>query len=264
VPAGTLAGTAVAALVVAIARRSQSLSATGAVAALVLAIICSAAGLSWAMLLLGFFVSATLISRFRRSIKEKRTAPVVEKGGQRDAFQVLANGGLFAAAALASFAYPSPVWMCAGAGAIAASSADTWSTEIGVLSSGSPRSIIDGRIVEAGESGGVTWLGTAGGVVGALVIACITIMVGWSRAATLTALIGGFTGCLADSALGGTIQVRRWCDRCNTATERPVHACGTTTQVSGGLPWVTNDVVNALSSAAGAASGLILYLLGNR
>jgi uncharacterized protein (TIGR00297 family) len=259
-----LIGTAGATLVVIVARRSQSLSASGAIAALALAPICSAAGFSWAVLLLGFFISATLVSRFKRVKKERLIAGMVEKGGRRDAFQVLANGGLFSAAALASIIHPSPVWLCVGAGAIGACSADTWSTETGVLSPSQPRSIVDGTRVPAGESGGVTWLGTAGALMGALVIACITILIGWSRTATLTALLGGFTGSLADSALGGTIQVRHWCDRCNRATERAVHTCGTITRVTGGWRWVTNDAVNALSSAAGAASGLFLYLLGNQ
>ena len=255
-----LAGTTFAAFIVALARSRQSLSTSGAIAALALGLVCSAAGLSWAVLLVGFFVTATLVSRFRSARKESRIADVVEKGGQRDALQVLANGGIFSAAAAASILHPSAVWMSIGAGALAASSADTWSTEIGVLSSGSPRSIITGREVAAGESGGVTWLGTAGGVAGALVIAGITILIGWNGAATLTAVIGGFTGCLVDSLLGGTLQLRRWCDRCNRATERTIHVCGTTTRVAGGLPWLTNDAVNALSSASGAVLGMLWYL----
>jgi uncharacterized protein (TIGR00297 family) len=259
-----LAGTAFAALIVALARRSQSLSTSGAIAAVALGAICSAAGLSWAAVLVGFFVSATIISRFRSERKELTIADVVQKGGERDALQVLANGGIFSAAALASILHPSPVWVCVGAGAIAASSADTWSTEIGVLSSSSPRSIITGRTVAPGESGGVTWLGTAGGVAGAIVIALITIPVGWRSAATLTAVIGGFTGCLVDSILGGTLQARRWCDRCNRVTERTIHVCGTITRVAGGLPWLTNDAVNALSSASGALLGLLWYFLSNQ
>jgi uncharacterized protein (TIGR00297 family) len=263
-PARMLIGTAGAALVVIVARRSQSLSASGAIAALALAPICSAAGIGWAVLLLGFFISATLVSRYKRGKKEHLIAGMVEKGGSRDAFQVMANGGVFSAAALASIVHPSAVWMCVGAGAIGACSADTWSTETGVLSSRQPRSIIDGSRLPAGESGGVTWLGTAGAVMGALVIACITILVGWSRTATLTAVLGGFTGSLADSALGGTLQVRRWCDRCNRATERAIHTCGAVTRVTGGWRFLTNDAVNALSSVAGALLGLVLYLLGNQ
>jgi uncharacterized protein (TIGR00297 family) len=259
-PARTLIGAAFAAVIVALARMNQSLSTSGAIAALALGAICLAAGLSWATVLVGFFVAATVVSRFRSERKERRIADIVEKGGERDAFQVLANGGIFSAAALASLVHSSPVWMCVGAGAIAASSADTWSTEIGVLSKSSPRSIVTGRRMEPGESGGVTWLGTVGAVAGALVIAFITVLAGWGVAATLTAIIGGFTGCLIDSVLGGTLQARRWCDHCNRPTERTIHVCGTTTRMAGGLPWLTNDAVNALSSASGALLGFFFYL----
>jgi Predicted membrane protein len=262
-PERTLIGAVVAAAIVVVARRSQSLSASGAIAALALGALCSAAGLSWAAMLVGFFISATFVSRFKRTQKESRIADVVEKGGERDAFQVLANGGIFSAAALAYIVHPTSIWMCVGAGAIATASADTWSTEIGILSRRAPRSIIDGRTVAPGESGGVTWLGLAGGLAGAIVIACLTILTGFTRLATLTALIGGFTGCLMDSLLGGTLQSRRWCDRCNRGTERAVHVCGTITRVSGGLPWITNDTVNALSSAIGALAGLLIYV-GNQ
>jgi uncharacterized protein (TIGR00297 family) len=256
----TLIAAAVAALVVAIARRSQSLSRGGAIAALVLGVICTAAGWSWAAVLVGFFVAASVVSRFRSERKERRIADIVEKGGERDALQVLANGGIFSAAALGSLVHGSPVWVCIGAGAIAASSADTWSTEIGVLSESLPRSIVTGRTMTPGESGGVTWLGTIAGLGGALVIAIITILAGWGAVAALTAIMGGFTGCIVDSVLGGTLQARRWCDHCNRATERTIHGCGTTTRTAGGLPWLTNDSVNALSSASGALIGLLCYL----
>ncbi len=257
-------GFLVAATVVLVARRSESLSPSGGIAALVLGIVCSAAGLSWAGVLVGFFITATLVSRFRRERKESRISNVVEKGGERDALQVIANGGIFGTVAAASIIHPSAAWLCIGAGAIAASSADTWSTEIGTLSSVMPRSIITGRSVSPGQSGGVTWLGTAGGVAGAVVIAFITILVGWSKAAAVTAIIGGFTACLVDSLLGGTLQVKRWCDQCTMTTERTIHVCGTTTQPAGGFPWITNDVVNMLSSAAGALLGVFLYLLSNQ
>jgi hypothetical protein len=63
-----------------------------------------------------------------RREKERRTGGVVAKGGERDARQVLANGGLFTLAALGSLLAPSPLWEAAGAGAIAAATADTWAT----------------------------------------------------------------------------------------------------------------------------------------
>ena len=62
-----------------------------------------------------------------------RTASIVAKGGERDAMQVLANGAMFAGAAFAMVLRPDTRWIALGAGALAASAADTWATEIGTL-----------------------------------------------------------------------------------------------------------------------------------
>lgn len=230
-------------------------------AAFVLGAICSAAGWGWAALLIGFFVTGTLLSRYKADRKSLRTASIVEKGGNRDAWQVLANGGVFSAAAALSLIQPSSVWLAVGAGAIGAAAADTWATEIGVLSSATPRSIITGRPVSAGQSGGVTLGGTLAGVLGAAAMAVIVLIAGWGKSAAIAAIIGGIGGCTLDSMLGGALQVRRWCDHCNTITERGTHDCGSTTRVEAGLRWLDNDAVNALSSAFGAILGFLWILM---
>jgi Integral membrane protein DUF92. len=94
-------------------------------------------------------------------------------------------------------------------------------------------------------------------------MALIALVVGWGNSAAIGAIVGGIGGCTLDSILGGTLQTRRWCDRCNTITERLVHDCGTTTGVAGGLTWMDNDAVNAVSSAFGAFLGL-LWILASR
>jgi uncharacterized protein (TIGR00297 family) len=253
-------GGSLAAVIAVTARQRRSLSASGSYAAIVLGAICSAAGWVWAGILICFFISATMLSLYRRDEKSTRTSDIVAKGGQRDAWQVFANGGVFAAAAALSLFNSSPLWLCAGAGAIAASTADTWATEIGVLSSSTPRSILTAKPVAAGESGGVTWAGTLAGIGGALLIAFIT-MIAWSRTAGVAALAGGVGGSLVDSLLGATLQARRWCERCNRFTERIVHTCGTTTMIAGGISWLDNDAVNASSSAFGALLGITCFLL---
>ena len=252
-----IAGVLIAAAIVTVAHRRRSLSYDGAFAAFVLGAICSAAGWGWAALLIGFFVSGTLLSRYKADRKSLRTAAVVEKGGNRDAWQVLANGGVFTAAAAMSILHPSSVWMILGAGAIGAAAADTWATEIGVLAAATPRSIITGQPVATGQSGGVTVVGTIAGALGAMTMSLIALLAGWSNSAVVAAIVGGIGGCTLDSILGGTLQTRRWCERCNTVTERAVHDCGTTTQVAGGLTWLDNDAVNAISSAFGALLGFL-------
>ncbi len=245
-------GTAIAGIVIFVARRQRALSSGGAAAALVVGTICAAAGWNWAILLATFFVSSNALSRYRRAAKTELVEAVVEKGGERDMWQVLANGGVFAALAAGSLIHPSATWLPAGVGAIAAVTADTWATEIGTLSATPPKLITTGKLVAPGTSGGVTWLGTLGGLVGACCIAAVTLVGGWGDRAAIAAIAGGVGGTLADSLIGATVQRRRWCEQCDKPTERLVHSCGTTTRPSGGLAWLGNDFVNLISSLTGA------------
>ncbi|HEY9479850.1 MAG TPA: DUF92 domain-containing protein, partial [Gemmatimonadaceae bacterium] len=102
------------------AQRAGTLTGDGAAAAFVVGTLCVAAGWSWAALLLVFFVTSSALSRVRAASRARRTESVVAKGGARDALQVLANGGLYAFAALLSLLVPWTGWMPLGAGALAA------------------------------------------------------------------------------------------------------------------------------------------------
>jgi uncharacterized protein (TIGR00297 family) len=246
-----------AAIVIVAARRQRTVSPSGAAAGLVAGVICTAAGWGWALLLVTLFASANALSRYHHSTKVERMGDMVAKGGERDAWQVLANGGVFSALAVASLIHPSTIWLPMAAGAVAAATADTWATEIGTLAPRPPSLITTGQPVPTGTSGGVTWLGSVAGMAGALCIAFIALAVGWGASAALAALVGGAAGSFVDSLAGATIQRRRWCERCTKPTERLVHGCGTTTRPNGGIGWVDNDVVNAISSLTGAVVGMI-------
>lgn len=221
--------------------------------------ICAAAGRGWAFVLIAFFVSATTLSIYRQSFKKEIVGEFVEKGGERDAVQVAANGGIFALFAIASLIYPSRIWIAAAAGAIGAVTADTWATELGTLARHFPKLITTGKEVPTGTSGAVTWRGSFAGLAGAATVGVIVLAVGWGSRAALATIVGGVTGSLVDSIVGATLQRQQWCERCETTTERLVHSCGTTTQPAGGLRWVNNDMVNALSSLSGAVVGAILF-----
>jgi uncharacterized protein (TIGR00297 family) len=233
------------------------LSGSGAIAGAIIGTICVSSGWSWGALLLAFFVSGSALSSLGERAKAVRVSSVVEKRGERDAAQVLANGGIFAAAALGQLLFPSPLWFAVGAGAIAASAADTWATEVGTLSRTDPVSILTWRRVPAGVSGAVSLLGSAAGVAGAMFIAAGATLAHWPASFAAVAL-GGIAGAAADSLLGATLQARRWCDLCATTTERMVHSCGTRTRHAAGLKRVDNDVVNAVCSAVGALIALLL------
>jgi uncharacterized protein (TIGR00297 family) len=241
-----------------LARRTRSLSPGGAVTATLVGGVAIAAGWSWGALLIIYFVASTALSRVGRAEKERRTASILAKGGERDAIQVLANGAIFAGAALAMIVRPDVHWLALGAGSLAASAADTWATEVGTLRGGEPRSILTWRKVPPGTSGAVSMLGTMAAVSGAAFIGAAAIGIGWPPYIAGYVLAGGIAGSLIDSMLGATMQARRWCDACTRETERAVHDCGSATRPLRGLGWLDNDVVNFLSNAAG---GLLAALL---
>jgi uncharacterized protein (TIGR00297 family) len=218
--------------------------------------ICAAAGWGWAAMLIAFFVSANLLSRYRRALRSERIDDFVEKGNDRDAWQVAANGGVFTLCAAIFLVNASPVWIVIGAGAIAAVTADTWSTEIGTVAARPPRLITTGEVVPAGTSGGVTLTGSIAALAGCCSIAILALIFGWGNRAAIAAIAGGIAGSLVDSFTGATIQRKQWCDLCRKVTERLVHTCGTITKPHGGVRWIGNDAVNAIASVAGAIAGL--------
>jgi uncharacterized protein (TIGR00297 family) len=252
-----IAGGVIAVVVSIVARRARSLNDAGAVVAAIVGTVAIAAGWSWGLLLSSFFVTASALSRLGARRKAELVGSVTEKGGERDAIQVLSNGGLFAVSALGYLLFPSPIWYAIGIGALAASTADTWATEVGTLSAREPVSIVTGKKIAPGTSGGVTPTGSIAGAAAALFIAGVAALAHWPVPFADVAL-GGMAGAVADSLLGATIQARRWCDVCATPTERLVHSCGTATRHAGGLTGLDNDAVNAVCSAVGALVTMLL------
>ena len=252
-------GAAVATSIALAAHRARALSTSGAIAAVIIGSICSAAGASWAAMLIGFFVSSSALGRIRADVRGRRIGAIVAKGGPRDARQVLANGGVFAAAALGHLLHPSNSWLALGGGALAAAAADTWATEIGSLALRPPRDILRWRPVPPGTSGGVTLVGTIASVAGGGFVGAMAVLAGWPSVAVVATVVGGIVGAFADSILGAAVQVRRWCDRCDAATEQPVHVCGAGTRISGGIPWIDNDTVNFVSVMLGGATAVVLF-----
>jgi uncharacterized protein (TIGR00297 family) len=257
-PTRAVLGFVLAAAISLAARRTRSLSIGGAIAATLIGTVAVAAGWNWGALLILYFVSSTALSHVRRTEKARRIGAIVEKGGERDAVQVLANGALFAGAAIMMLIRPHARWIALGAGALAASAADTWATEIGTLSRRLPRSILTGRPVPTGTSGAISLAGTVAMAAGALFMGLLLVLLGWTLEIAMTVVIAGVFGAMIDTLLGATLQTRRWCAACSRETERAVHDCGIATAHKRGLGWLDNDLVNFLSAAAG---GLLAALL---
>jgi uncharacterized protein (TIGR00297 family) len=259
-PVRVLAGFLLSVVIAGVAYQTRSLSRSGAAAAIIVATLCTAAGWSWAWLLIIFFVTSTALSRLGESRKQGTLHDVADKGNARDAWQVAANGGVFAIFAVVSLGTHSTLIYAAAAGALAASTADTWATEIGALSRAMPRSILSMKVVPPGTSGGVTLMGLLASAAGAFFISITAVLLGWPRVVICAALTGGITASVIDSLLGASFQGRRWCEQCGRGTERAVHTCGTKTIHAGGKRWLDNDMVNLVSSASGALVGTICLI----
>ena len=158
-------GFAAAVMVAEAGRRAGGLTQRGALAAVLVGTAAMAAGLAWGATLVVFFVAGTALSRLGAATKAQRTRAVLGTSGARDAGQVLANGGVFAGCALVWAQLDAP-WVAAAAlGALCGAFGDTAATEIGTWLGGAPRSIVTGRRVAPGMSGGVTLAGSVAAVV---------------------------------------------------------------------------------------------------
>lgn len=240
-----------------------ALSRSGALAATVVgALVFGLGGLAWGALLVAFFTSSSLLS-FYKPARKARIVEKFEKGSRRDATQVLANGGWLTLLAVLAWWRPAPWLFPAAVGALATANADTWATELGILSPPPPRLITTGEPVPPGTSGAISRLGTMAALTGGLFIgfvATATAVAGYAGpnyhqpAAWLGFLgaVSGLAGSLFDSSLGATVQRIHYCPRCKEETERRIHRCGTATAPRRGWSWLDNDWVNFFATVVGS------------
>jgi len=256
-----------------LAYKRRSLSRSGVVGATITGTtIYGMGGWRSALTIVFFFVSSSLLSHFRTRDKEEIAADKFSKGSQRDIVQVAANGGIAALLALAYGTSKQPAVQAAletaYVGALATATADTWATELGVLSTQAPRLITSGKTTVPGTSGGVTPLGTAAAAGGSLALGLFYWLLQPQRSSLrllpLIALLSGMSGSLLDSVLGEKVQAMYYCPTCQKETERAQHSCGTPTQPLRGIPWLNNDGVNLLATAGGAIVAFLLHLLMQR
>lgn len=239
-------------------------------------------GWTWGLLLITFFVASSLLSKYKARHKES-LAEKFDKGSRRDLWQALANGGAGALLAAGYALRPHPALFCAFIGAMATVNADTWATELGVLSRKPPRLITTGKPVERGTSGGVSLSGVlatlAGGALIGLAAAIFLALETFIRQITNTSplfltsysllltpysllLIGavsGLAGSLTDSFLGATVQAIYHSSLRQKETEKAVDPDGAPNQLLRGWRWLSNDWVNFISSCFGALVGALLW-----
>eukprot|EP00984_Skeletonema_dohrnii_P005158 scaffold1815_cov147-Skeletonema_dohrnii-CCMP3373.AAC.10 len=268
--------------------KKQSLSKSGAISAFLVASFSLATSFRNGLTLLAFYWTSSKLTRVGSKIKGKLEEGHTE-GGERGASQVFAcsliavlcacvrrilvgNDGPLLSTSVGllgdqlTLAYVAFFACCAG---------DTWASELGVLSKTKPRLIIKPwKQVPPGTNGGISFVGLAASAVGGTLMGLIhgllvpggiasmlpfnlpSMLGAISSAAfkkevlilSLVGFIGGFGGSLLDSVLGATIQVTYYDD----VEEKIVKRSGPNAKRVGGLAFLSNEMVNVVSTALSA------------
>jgi uncharacterized protein (TIGR00297 family) len=217
-------------------------------------------GWAWVAELISFLILGSAATRYRYQFKLSIHA-AEEKRGARGFRNVLANGAVAAVISVLNYLHPSALLAVLFVAAISSAAADTLATEIGLLSSSKPVLINrPSSTTPPGISGGVTALGEAAALLGALIMAVLAVSMGVLPVSPLyvsIAALAGFVGCNVDSLLGSTVQCLYSCAVCNGFTEKKVH-CGQPTGRIKGLGPLGNNEVNLLSDLAAAFFAALL------
>ena len=231
-----------------IAKKFQSLSLSGALSGFLIGVLIFGSG-GWVLIspLVFFFISSSLLSFSKKKQPSKRNA-----------MQIVANGGVPAFFALCYFFFSNEYFLLGFIGALAASTSDTWATEIGFLSKKRPYLIFTSKQVNKGVSGSISLIGTIGSIAGAMSIGLISFCIfDFDLILAIQVSFVGFLGSFIDTLLGRFAQSKFLCKICDKETEDGSQCCSNTILWSG-FKWVDNNTVNFLSSLS---SGVILILI---
>ncbi len=192
-----------------LAYRAHALSASGALAAVFVGgSIFAFGGASAAIVLIGFFISGSVLSRLNE-----------HDHGKRDWKQVLANGLIpsLAVVLLALRHDLRPEATLLFLGSLATATADTWATEFGKRFGSRVYDCVSLRPMQKGLSGGVSFVGTLASIAGAVFIAALSLvpvpldegLCGLIFVKVLLVVpIAGFCGAMIDSIIGSKLQVK--------------------------------------------------------
>ena len=169
-------------------------------------------GLTWFMLLLAFYLLGGGFTRYGYSHKAK-LGIAQSHGGVRGYKNVYSNSLVPLVLAVCYGVYRNEVFneifIYAFIASVATANGDTLASEIGETSRSKPRMITTLKETEPGVDGGVTPLGEAASIAGALIIGILAAVTGMTGPfGIVVGAIGGFLGTNFDSFLGATLQRR--------------------------------------------------------
>ena len=236
------------------------LTRSGAATTFVLAIIIFSFGeIKWSVPILTFFIFSSLLSKLKRKNKSD-SEKYFEKTNTRDHWQVLANGGLGAIFILINQFINSDLFYFLYVSSFAAVCSDTWSTEIGTMFETKTYNILSFNKIDQGKSGGVSLIGSIGGLAGASLISFSGYY--WINSNgnyyLLIIIISGMLGNLFDSILGAAFQSQFKCVKCLQVTEKKFH-CESEAKLERGFSWINNDLVNFSAALFSSVITIILF-----
>jgi uncharacterized protein (TIGR00297 family) len=246
-----------------LAYRLKALTPGGTAGAMLMgSIVFSVGGIFWVIPMATFFVLSSILSKIGK-LKRTILKGMVEKGSRRDILQVYANGGVALIMAILFHFTGNNLYYLMFLGSLAAATADTWGTEIGIFAKHEPRHILSFNKVPAGTSGGITALGTSGFFIGAGILTLSGIFPVSGSVLQLFSIVAvsGIIGALIDSVVGATLQAQYKCPHCQKTTEKLIHCGSYKTSLITGIRWIDNDVVNFICTSTGALFVLLFYKL---
>ena len=186
---------------------------------------------------------------------EEKIKDVHQKTGARSAVQIIANGSAATIAAILLYATHNKAFLYAYIICVSEACADSVASDVGVLSSKNPISILTLKKVPVGMSGGISFLGMTASFAGCIVMALLAcISLGFSWRGFLITVFVPYLGMIIDSILGAALQTKMQCAVCGKSTEKKMH-CDKPTIHIGGLKHLDNSAVNIITNFITGAIG---------
>lgn len=246
----------IATIILIVAYKLHSITADGIVAAFLTALTLYTLGGPWvATSLLVFFILGSLVSKFKN--KNKIQAESLQgDSGARNWKQVLANSLPASILVWIAYIFPDNQYLLLPAFAVfSAAAADTFSSEIGMMTKGKVFNILTGKPMAGGLSGGVSVAGLFAGLIGSILLSLLAVpQFGWVGMFIVSIL--GFLGTIFDSIIGILLQSKyigkegQLQDVPNNPYDNPVK----------GWKIITNNAVNFITLSLVSLSGNLFCL----
>ncbi|KAK8796781.1 hypothetical protein WA588_000908 [Blastocystis sp. NMH] len=241
----TVIGVILVTLVALKAFHKHSLSYGGACSAIVVGSIHILAGWRYAVLLIFFFLTSSKLTKMWSSVKRQREDDFVF-GGERNGMQVLSNSFvptllcvyvIYARSGLSSTLYgripyqESMLILPMVLAYYCECSADTWGSEVGILSTKPYLYFIPSMPVPPGTNGGISALGMCAALCAGLLMSVLYAVMEPSypllpfSTCLMVCMVASVMGTFLDSFLGSVFEESWWCSTRRCVIHFEEHAC---------------------------------------